>query len=389
MSRKLLISLFILFAVAMIAIGRFYDSRLSLFQVNISIIVSTFYSVFTISCIFLIKKTHLSPYKLLRYIFYSLLVISSLVLWIIYGVTDYGVEKLINFLFITIPISIIISEKFNSKDRNFFILVLLGVSTFLFLVSIFNFTDLTSSRSGVLGGGPIILARWLCFGSLILFFYPKLSKIKYLFVVLFIIVSLFTGSRGPFYSLLLVMLLYFFINFRKLFWKSTIVFSLITAAVLISGFHTKLSEFKTVSRVFMNLQDGGSKKSTGRFIIYQTSFNEIVDYPLGIGSGNFDVYSDKRQYLISKKIYHPHNLFLEIFIEFGLFSFIFFCLYILYSIRISYKKNITSSSKFGNLLFYTFTFLLLNSMISGDLNDARLLLVFIPLMNIKEDVNNM
>ena len=389
MSRKLLISLFVLFAAAMMAIGRFYDSRLIFSGLNISIILSTFYSVFTISCIFLIKKTPLSPYKLLRYIFYSLLVISSLVLWTIYGVTDYGFEKLINFLFITIPISIIISEKFNSKDRNFFILVLLGVSTFLFLVSIFNFSSISSSRSGVLGGGPIILARWLCFGSLILFFHPKLSKIKYLFVVLFIIMSLFTGSRGPFYSLLLVMLLYFFINFRKLFWKSIIVLSLITPAVLISGIHTKLSEFNTVSRVFMNLQDGGSNKSTGRFIIYQTSLNEIVDYPLGIGSGNFDIYSDKRQYLISKKIYHPHNLFLEIFIEFGLVTFIFFSLYILYSIRISYQKNIKSSPKFGNLLFYTFSFLLLNSMISGDLNDARLLLVFIPLMNIKEDVDSL
>ena len=40
----------------------------------------------------------------------------------------------------------------------------------------------------------------------------------------------------------------------------------------------------------MNLTDGGTKKSTGRFIIYQTSFNEMVNYPMGIGSGNFDVY---------------------------------------------------------------------------------------------------
>ena len=32
---------------------------------------------------------------------------------------------------------------------------------------------------------------------------------------------------------------------------------------------------------------------------------------------------------------------------------------------------------------------MLNSMISGDLNDARLLLVFIPLMNLNSDVNNL
>ena len=111
-------------------------------------------------------------------------------------------------------------------------------------------------------------------------------------------------------------------------------------------------------------------------------FQETIDI-------NFDVYSDKRQHLLSKKIYHPHNLFLEIFIEFGLFSFILFCLYIFYSVRISYQKNIKSPDKYGNLLFYTFAFLMLNSMISGDLNDARLLLVFIPLMNLNSDVNNL
>jgi hypothetical protein len=36
------------------------------------------------------------------------------------------------------------------------------------------------------------------------------------------------------------------------------------------------------------------------------------------------------------------------------------------------------------LLFYTFAFLLFNSMVSGDLNDARLLFVFIPIMLVKE-----
>ena len=388
-SRNILIILFSLFAVSMIAIGRFYDSRLVVYGVNISVIISTLYSVFAISSILLFQKTPISVYKLIRFLFYSSIIISTLFLWPIYGITDYGFEKLLNFILITVPISIIISQKFNTKDRNFFILVLLGVSAFLFLITIYSFSSISLSRSGVLGGGPIVLSRWLCLGSLILFFHPKLSKIKYLFVVLFIIMSLFTGSRGPFYSLFLVTILYFFINFRKVFWKTIIAISLISSLIIVSGIYTKLSEFNTVSRVFMNLKDGGTKKSTGRFIIYQTSFNEMVNYPMGIGSGNFDVYSDRRQHLLNKKIYHPHNLFLEIFIEFGLFSFILFCLYIFYSIRISYQKNIKSSNKYGNLLFYTFAFLMLNSMISGDLNDARLLLVFIPLMNLNSDVNNL
>jgi len=37
------------------------------------------------------------------------------------------------------------------------------------------------------------------------------------------------------------------------------------------------------------------------------------------------------------------------------------------------------------MMFYTFAFLFFNSMVSGDLNDARLLFVFIPLMLVKEN----
>ena len=84
----------------------------------------------------------------------------------------------------------------------------------------------------------------------------------------------------------------------------------------------KLSEFSTVSRVFMNVQDGGKNKSTGRFIIYQTSFNEIVNYQWELVQVIL-IFTLIRDNLLSKKIYHPHNLF-EVFIEFGLFSFILF-----------------------------------------------------------------
>ena len=48
--------------------------------------------------------------------------------------------------------------------------------------------------------------------------------------------------RGPFYSLILVMLLFFFINFRKLFWKTIYVTSFIAIIIIASGLHVKLLE---------------------------------------------------------------------------------------------------------------------------------------------------
>ena len=140
-SRNILIVLFSIFAVSMLAIGRFYDSRLVVYGVNLSVIISSLYSIFAISSILLFQKTPVSVYKLIRFLFYSSIIISTLILWTIYGVTDYGFEKLLNFVLITVPISIIISQKFNIRDRNFFILVLLGVSSFLFLITIYSFSS--------------------------------------------------------------------------------------------------------------------------------------------------------------------------------------------------------------------------------------------------------
>ena len=384
MSRKVLIFLFILFASAMLAIGRFYDSRLEIYGVNLTILLSSLYCIFLIA-LFLTKKfIKISVLKVLQYLFYFSLIVSNLVLWIFYDVQEYGFIKFINLLLITIPISIIVSEYFKIKDRNFFIYILLSISVFLLLIAIFNFSSLSSTRSGVLGGGPIVLSRWLCFGALILLFHPKIKNFRLLYFTIFLVMSLFTGSRGPFFSLLFVMFIYLLMNFRRIFLKVLFVLTLLISIIFISGLHNKLAEFGTVSRIFMNINEGGFRKSTARSILYKTSINEFISYPFGVGSGNFAVYSDKRMYLENKQLFYPHNIFLEIFLEFGLFSGLFFFIYILYSTIKSYNLNIKDrNNDYGNLLFYTFVFLILNSMISGDLNDARLLLVFIPLMSIE------
>ena len=386
MSRKVLIFLFILFASAMLAIGRLYDSRLEIYGVNLTILLSSFYCIFLIALFLTKKSIKISALKVLQYLFYFSLIVSNLVLWMFYDVQEYGVIKFINLLLITIPISIIISEYFKIKDRNVFIYILLSISVFLLLIAIFNFSSLSFSRSGVLGGGPIVLSRWLCFGALIFLFHPKINNFKFLYVAVFIVISLFTGSRGPFFSLLLVMFIYLLINFRRIFLKVLFVLSLLVSIIFISGLYNKLAEYKTVSRIFMNFNMDGMNKSTGRTILYKTSINEFISYPLGVGSGNFAVYSDKRMYLQNKQLFYPHNIFLEIFTEFGLFSGLLFFIYIFYSTIKSYKLNIKDrNNDYGNLLFYTFVFLVMNSLVSGDLNDARILLVFIPLMCIENN----
>ncbi|MBT3418313.1 MAG: O-antigen ligase family protein [Flavobacteriales bacterium] len=389
-SNRLLIILFTLFAGAMLAIGRFYDHRLEVYGVNLTIILSSIYSIILICIFLLIKKSELTFSKILQYSFFSIAILSNLVLWIFYDFNEYGLIKFLNFILITIPISVIISERFSRKDAKTLIWVLFGISFMLLSISLINISSLAENRSGVLGGGPIILSRWLCLGAIISFFHPKLKKYRIILFPLFIIVALFTGSRGPIASILITMTLYFFLNFRKLFWRFIVLLSLLISLVFITGFHNQLLEVKTVSRVFMNVQDGGGGKSTsGRTILFQTSIDEIIEYPLGVGFGNWEVYSKDRSTLSLKKLFYPHNLLLEILCEMGFVTSIIFILYVVFILLntiIKLKNNVGL-----NILFYTFAFLLLNSMISGDLSDARLLFVVLSLLSIKEirNVNNL
>ena len=389
-SNRLLIILFTLFAGVMLAIGRFYDHRLEVYGVNLTIILSSIYSVILICIFLLIKKSELTFSKILQYSFFSIAILSNLVLWIFYDFNEYGLIKFLNFILITIPISVIISERFSRKDAKTLIWVLFSISFMLLFISLINISSLAENRSGVLGGGPIILSRWLCLGAIISFFHPKLKKYRIILFPLFIIVALFTGSRGPIASILITMTLYFFLNFRKLFWRFIVLLSLLISLVFITGFHNQLLEVKTVSRVFMNVQDGGGGKSTsGRTILFQTSIDEIIEYPLGVGFGNWEVYSKDRSTLSLKKLFYPHNLLLEILCEMGFVTSIIFILYVVFVLL---KTIIKLKNNVGlNILFYIFAFLLLNSMISGDLSDARLLFVVLSLLSIKEirNVNNL
>ena len=382
-NRDILLLIFILSAGVMMAIGRFYDERLSLLGINFSIIFSSIFMVLFFSVLFLVKSIKIDLNKILLYIFYCLLIISCLILWSIYGVTDYGLVKFFNLVLIPLPISLVIIEKFNIRDRNLMINILLGVAVLLLVLTFFSLSNLSSTRSGVLGGGPIVLSRWLCFGAVVVLFHPQIKRFNFIYMFLFLFAALFTGSRGPIFSLFLVMILYFFFNFRKVFFRIITVASFLFLFLFLTGIFEQLSQYSTVSRVFMNIGEGGLSKTNNRSYIFESSIQEIISYPLGVGSGNFVEYTEDPSFFKNKDLFYPHNLFFEILCEFGILTFLVFMIYLLQSL-LSFKKNLFNKRETRNMMFYSFAFLFFNSMVSGDLNDARLLFVFIPLMLVKE-----
>ena len=130
--------IFLFFSCALLAIGRVYDERLEIAEINLGIFLSVIYLVSVIFMLFSIKKTILSKSKVLFYSFYLLALLMTPILWLVFDVTDYGFEKAINFWLIVIPISVVIAEKYERKDVLNTFYILLAVTCLLALLSFFG-----------------------------------------------------------------------------------------------------------------------------------------------------------------------------------------------------------------------------------------------------------
>jgi len=173
--------IFILSSCSLLAIGRVYDERLEIFDLNVGVILSVIYFISVLFALFSIKKTILSKSKVLFYLFYLLALLMTPVLWLIFDFTEYGIEKFINFWLIIVPISIVVAEKYDRKDVVNTFYVLLAVTCVLGLLSLLGLSvsSRDDGRMTALGGGPIVFARWMGFGIITILFLPL--KIKYFY----------------------------------------------------------------------------------------------------------------------------------------------------------------------------------------------------------------
>ena len=375
LSKRLLHILFVGIAVVMLAIGKFYDERLAIGNFNISIFFSVIYTGILISIFSTIKSIKLTPIKIVQFTFLFIAIAFNFFLWGMYDMNEYGLTKFMYFILLTVPLMLVFSEKIENKDLRLFVLVLFSVSSFLLILSLANLSSLSSERAGVLGGGPIVLSRWLCLGALIAFFFDPLKKYRLILFPLFILVALFTGSRGPLVALFFTLSIFFLFNFRKLFFKTITLISALFISVYLTGVGKYLQDYSTVVRV-LRFFTGESTSTSGRSSLFNLAFRDIIDNPLGVGIGNWMHNSLEHQYLMIMQFKYPHNIILEIFIEMGVIVGLLFIIYTLF-VLIRAKRLLRYSSQ-NSILFvfvYMLIFLLFNAQLSGDLSDSRLLFV--------------
>ena len=366
---------------ALLAIGSFYDERLVIYEINITLIISVFY---TISSLFLLlKKKYLSfnVSKFVLYLFMFLIILITPINWIIYGINDYSLIKYISFALIVIPICYISIEVLKKEDMNKFLWIFVVVSSMLMLLgfmSLGNISDLDGGRMSVMGGGPIVFSRWMMIAVLIILFNKnKYSKFLYLLIPLFLFMSFTAGSRGPIYSFLIVIFFYFLFTFRKNFFK-IIIFSVLGISSIITLSLTENNKgvgSQSTSRIFNT--SIGSYSRVDRVI---RSVKLVYTAPLGVGLGNWAQESNKLSDHQHEDKQYAHNIFLELVNESGL---VVLCLFVILLISILdsslflvfYQDNYY----FLRLTFILFTYLFINALVSGDIVDNRLMFIMLAL----------
>ena len=86
-----LLSFFFVFsAAAVIAIGRLYDERLSIFGINISVVISFVFLFTSVLYISSIKNLKISKPKFNLFLFYLFILLITPILWMTFGVVEFG-----------------------------------------------------------------------------------------------------------------------------------------------------------------------------------------------------------------------------------------------------------------------------------------------------------
>jgi O-antigen ligase len=317
----------------------------------------------------------------------------------------YGTDKFLRFLTITslalfLPFFLFQSEK---AIRRFFIMfIILAISM---VIDIFSGGLKPNEISFVaaFSSNYLALGRILGIAVIIVFFYFAFSvrnvfaKLTWSLLIPIFMFGLFiSGGRGPAVAgslSILTIVLYESFNLLKnsiiirkikkdnlesIFFICVII---IITVFLIIYFH---DYFATIFYRLELLYEGESKSAIIRLMMIEKAIESTLSFPkiiTGLGIGGFSVYFAGFDDIRGE---YPHNIFLEVGSELGIFGLIAI-VYLIFSsfLKIIYQLNSEKVQK--KYLYYTLLSLLIfmsiNSSVSGDINDNRLLFTIIGIIH--------
>lgn len=219
----------------------------------------------------------------------------------------------------------------------------------------------TISTARIVGTGAIVLImvaltmgggrRWLRLG----FLATGLALI---------VVMAATGSRGPLAAIVAAIAVLILVApiMRGRRFRSLLVIGVGAIGALYWAGSRSIVES---NRAFSWLAGERDSSTSTREYIWDISMDYVSRHPMGTGWGGFSTIPDA-----PITIAYPHNLFLELVLEAGWFIGALAVLFVLASLWLMMRR---STEPVAAALFALAVFAFINAMVSGDLNDNRLL----------------
>ena len=325
---------------------------------------------------------------------------------------DYGFRKILRFntFAVTIFISplLIIKSPADSKRLlsyfYFLLVIIIGIMLlqFVYFLKWGDFAIVLAywNRISIPGANPIQVSRYLAIGAammIALLIRNKPSQSLHYFAILFVILLsiILSGSRGPLVSIIIGSIVYAILYERK---HSSRIYgygilaigTIITLLLLLPESLTQRFFDISQGSVIMT-QQGVRRISTiaTRFEFWSMSlqawFSSITSFFIGLGAGSFSslfIWRDWRWY--------PHNLFFEIIVELGLIGLVIGVLFIIKSYQIINKGIQRGSFTDHSALWVAGTVVMfIAAQFSGDINDNRILWMFIGISIASTHVDNL
>ncbi|MEM7041656.1 MAG: O-antigen ligase family protein [Pseudomonadota bacterium] len=292
---------------------------------------------------------------------------------IVYGLAlsqdlDYGLYKAGNLCVISLAILMTFHFYYINNQQNYlWNLVILIMLTYLILAILYKLQYGFWDRQVVfLMNGPIVFARLMGMAALLALLFTKGITRIVLFAVFFLAI-LWPSSKGPVLALALTLAL-MMLAYDRLFILGIITVLVATPLLLVpeqiveiawlldgtGRIATPLESFVLGSE----LSEAHSATFSTRASAYEKTLPLILQYPAGLGLGDWESHT-------GTGIEYPHNFFLEVFSELGMFFGPLFMIPYLWPLI-----------RPRNKLLWIAVFFAINQQVSGDLLDSRYWLIF-------------
>ena len=276
-----------------------------------------------------------------KFDFYIIVLFIIMIIAVTYSSSSsYGTIKVLLFGLTLFPLIIVFPKIIRTKKDCIYLIKVIRISLFLYLIIsiVFLFLKGFHGRFGSIHE-PIFAGQILGAGFInyLLMYFEKKKIIILMISFLFLIMAFLTGTRAVFIAILVIIIInYLFIKellFEKKINYKEIIFFVITL-ILVFLFSNNIYFFTSDeifnSRIIKLIE---SESINDRLQLYKLAIESFINNPIkGIGTGGFKSvaishiewyrYKD----IVEPNLFvYPHNVFLEILCELGIFGFIIFC----------------------------------------------------------------